>query len=884
MGLNDNINKNTRAQKEFNAAAREGANIYEEYTDIFESIAGELGKTVSNAKRAKKEYNSLVSISKQLSNNQEEITKLNDKQLSSLKEQAAESVAEIGRITKKLKDQKELTTEEEALMAARESNLQLEKDLVTFIEEEIKIREKSNEMLGVAGGLLKGLNEIAGPFAKALKLDQVQKDMEKVADEAARTGDELGKIKVLGAGISGAFSSLVNTITDPSVILGAVVKSFGELGKAQKEFRQQTGQNADVFDGLNLSATSLVDLIGAATGLSKELGVNAAVVFSPQTIQEVAELTENMGLGAHEAAQLAKFAKLSGKELDVVTDNMEASFKAFVKTNKTGINIKDVMNDVGSASAAVTLSLGSQPEKIQQAAMEARKLGLSLEQVDKIAGSLLDFESSIQAEMEAEMLTGKELNLDKARQLALANDLEGVAKEIGKNEGILKAFSSGNRIAQEATAKAMGMSREEMAKMIYQQKLQNNLSTEQAAKAAGISLDEAKRLTTQEQISKALEKMAVTAASILDIFAPILSNSVVLATVMGSIGLIMTTKVLKSLKGSVGEMKSLVKGSLALLKNSKLTEALMGKFYKGGQFMKGGGRAKAGGQRGKGLLSGILGGDDKPPVGDKVKGKIDKIPDAPKSPEAGIGKKLKEFLTGLASGLKNMGKPGVIKGALATLLAAPGIIALGLASPALAVLAMIPGPALQASLTGLGKGLSALGTALMGPQLLGIALGLGILTVSMIGIGAALGLAAPGIEAFGTVINSIFTGVATVVTAVADGFVKLMEAVSMENILPLLLLGPALFGIAGGLASMAVAGLGALPIIGALGALALVASPLATLAGVFGGGGGGGDGDGEDPIIKKLDELIDIVSKGGDVIMDGNKVGRTLTLASSQIG
>ena len=555
MGLNDNINKNTRAQKEFNAAAREGANIYEEYTDIFESIAGELGKTVSNAKRAKKEYNSLVSISKQLSNNQEEITKLNDKQLSSLKEQAAESVAEIGRITKKLKDQKELTTEEEALMAARESNLQLEKDLVTFIEEEIKIREKSNEMLGVAGGLLKGLNEIAGPFAKALKLDQVQKDMEKVADEAARTGDELGKIKVLGAGISGAFSSLVNTITDPSVILGAVVKSFGELGKAQKEFRQQTGQNADVFDGLNLSATSLVDLIGAATGLSKELGVNAAVVFSPQTIQEVAELTENMGLGAHEAAQLAKFAKLSGKELDVVTDNMEASFKAFVKTNKTGINIKDVMNDVGSASAAVTLSLGSQPEKIQQAAMEARKLGLSLEQVDKIAGSLLDFESSIQAEMEAEMLTGKQLNLDKARQLALANDLEGVAKEIGKNEGILKAFSSGNRIAQEATAKAMGMSREEMAKMIYQQKLQNNLSTEQAAKAAGISLDEAKRLTTQEQISKALEKMAVTAASILDIFAPILSNSVVLATVMGSIGLIMTTKVLKSLKGSVGEMK-----------------------------------------------------------------------------------------------------------------------------------------------------------------------------------------------------------------------------------------------------------------------------------------------------------------------------------------
>ena len=106
---------------------------------------------------------------------------------------------------------------------------------------------------------------------------------------------------------------------------------------------------------------------------------------------------------------------------------------------------------------------------------------------------------------------------------------------------------------------------------------------------------------------------------------------------------------------------------------------------------------------------------------------------------------------------------------------------------------------------------------------------------------------------------------------------------TMEKIKPMFLLGPALFGIAGGLAAMAIAGLGALPIIGALGALALVAAPLAALAGIFGGGEGGGD-DGDDPIVKKLDELIEIVSKGGDVIMDGNKVGRTVMLASSGIG
>ena len=92
------------------------------------------------------------------------------------------------------------------------------------------------------------------------------------------------------------------------------------------------------------------------------------------------------------------------------------------------------------------------------------------------------------------------------------------------------------------------------------------------------------------------------------------------------------------------------------------------------------------------------------------------------------------------------------------------------------------GKTIQNFLTGIGKGLSALGKAIMGPQLAYIAAGMGILTLSLIGIGFALKVAAPGIKAFGTVINSIFTGVANVVTAVADGFVKLMEAVSMENI------------------------------------------------------------------------------------------------------
>ena len=153
----------------------------------------------------------------------------------------------------------------------------------------------------------------------------------------------------------------------------------------------------------------------------------------------------------------------------------------------------------------------------------------------------------------------------------------------------------------------------------------------------------------------------------------------------------------------------------------------------------------------------------------------------------------------------------------------------------------------------------------------------------MIALGAALGLAAPGIKAFGTVVTAVFDGLADMITAAAEGFVKIMEAVSMENILPMLLLGPALYGIAGGLLAVGLAGIQALPVLAGLGALALVAEPLLQLAGVFGGDGEGG-GDETSQIVEKLDQLIAVVEAGGDVIMDGNKVGKSLTIASSGIG
>ena len=315
-------------------------------------------------------------------------------------ERKLQSLVDQG-LDKDIRDQKVAELEE----AEEFHNKQLQK--------QFDIAKAIEERTGAIGAIVKGISKI--PIIG--ELVNAEEVMAKIQKKAAETGGSFAKLEVAAYGFGQLLGSAFDTISDPTVIFGAILKSAGEISKQQKEFRSLTGQNVDLTDAVNDKLITTGEYIKTATMLSKELGVNAAVVFSPETIAEVADLTENMGLGAHEAAQLAKFAKLSGKPLSEVSANMEASFKSFVGQEQVGINFKDVMEDVGSVSAATSLSLGSSAEAVQEAAMQARKLGLSLEQVDQIAGSILDFESSIQAEMEAELLTGKQLNLDRARAL-----------------------------------------------------------------------------------------------------------------------------------------------------------------------------------------------------------------------------------------------------------------------------------------------------------------------------------------------------------------------------------------------------------------------------------------------------------------------------------
>jgi hypothetical protein len=262
-------------------------------------------------------------------------------------------------------------------------------------------------------------------------------------------------------------------------------------------------------------------------------------------------MTKVMGYTDEAAAKLSKITVATGTDLSDNTAQILGTAAAFNVTNDLALNEKEIVEGVAKASAAVTVSLGMQPGRIAAAVVQAKALGLELEQVTGIAESLLNFESSISNELEAELLTGRSLNLEQARYLALTNDIEGVAKEIA-NQGITAAeFGSMNMIQQKAIAEAVGLTKEELAQsLINQQALtklggkdkdlqsaynrlkKEGLSDDQIAKKLGDDklAQQMKSQSIQERFNATVEKLQEIFVSVAEPILQIVSPFMDLAT------------------------------------------------------------------------------------------------------------------------------------------------------------------------------------------------------------------------------------------------------------------------------------------------------------------------------------------------------------------
>jgi hypothetical protein len=134
-------------------------------------------------------------------------------------------------------------------------------------------------------------------------------------------------------------------------------------------------------------------------------------------------------------------------------------------------SVKDSLKDMANIPAKI--SAGFAGSIVQLAAMvnKAKLLGTSVESIRSMAEGLLDIETSVSKQFEAQVLTGRQMDFDRARYFSLMGREDMAFDEVLNQVGSLQEFKRFTPIAQKSIAEAAGFDVEEMSRILGRQEL-----------------------------------------------------------------------------------------------------------------------------------------------------------------------------------------------------------------------------------------------------------------------------------------------------------------------------------------------------------------------------------------------------------------------------
>ena len=361
-----------------------------------------------------------------------------------------------------------------------------------------------------------GLGDAFKPFLDVAKgfSENIDKSDNSTQNLTSSFLDVLGTSDKFGNVMKGVAGNLNNLVKGGilAVLLDSLFKVNQQVTEIARGFGLSSGQALSLRSEISEAAFASGDLFITSTkllasfsALSEQLGFQ--VNISGQLLETFTNLEQRFGFSATEAGNLTSLLGLQSRNSEEVLNNTIKNINASRDSNLLINNTRQILKDVAGASMATVASLGRSPQIIAQAAVKARELGLTLGQVEKVADSLLNFETSISNELTAELITGKQLNLERARFLALNNDIVGLQEEIAAQGIDFAEFTNMSRIGQKAIADALGMSREDLTGMLFNQEKLTLAQKASRGELAGQSLEQFKAISAQEKLNAAIEKM-----------------------------------------------------------------------------------------------------------------------------------------------------------------------------------------------------------------------------------------------------------------------------------------------------------------------------------------------------------------------------------------
>ena len=328
----------------------------------------------------------------------------------------------------------------------------LNKKIVIELNKELKAAEKIESAFGLTGTSLKVIDKLTGGAIGNLEEinSNARARLALLEKEGKLREGIAGKMQGFGIQVSEIGKAIGKNMLDPLVLLKIGLDFSQELadirnsfGISRKEAVGLRNEASKIASETGNTAIQSKDVLKTITELNKSFGT-ASTILRDDIVAEMSKLGKLTDMSAESQANFARFANMSGKNAAVITKETRRAVVNAEQEKGLRLDINKTLDEAGKINGQIAAQLDGNVTKIASAVAVAKQFGMTLEGVAAAGAQLLNFETSISNELEAELLIGKQINLERARLAALTGDYETLTKEINKNIGDFGDFTKMN--------------------------------------------------------------------------------------------------------------------------------------------------------------------------------------------------------------------------------------------------------------------------------------------------------------------------------------------------------------------------------------------------------------------------------------------------------
>ena len=337
-----------------------------------------------------------------------------------------------------------------------EKQIDIEKKFQKFAKENAQFLEDGLESAGDLGktieNSIKGIPLIGSTLVDKFQLKDLGEQFQNLFADTLKGGiAPIGKFLMGPAGIAAAIAGILLAIRAIRKASFDLAEDLGVSREEAKGLLPELKGSQMAFDAIGMDGSkiqSTLKEIGSEFGSLENMTVANA--------RNIEMFAQNAGVAGTEIVKFNKvMMDLTGSSFDVATNMAKTAVNMAKSAN---VSTSKVLSDMASSANKFAEFSMQGAEGFAKAAVEAAKVGSSVNEILGAADKLLDFESSITAQFKAQVLTGKQINTERARQLALDGDIAGLTSEIQSIVGQVGDIQTLNVIQRKSVADAIGIS------------------------------------------------------------------------------------------------------------------------------------------------------------------------------------------------------------------------------------------------------------------------------------------------------------------------------------------------------------------------------------------------------------------------------------------